>query len=112
MFPSFQDPEQATLKIAKAIALDLNDSSLLVDHTQSNAMSGNGCGRSDLTGARRGAFTKGLNQRYNISNDEAYDLLKENHQSKVRSLVGNVAVEHSLPAIRLQWPFVSIPNLL
>ena len=111
LFPSFQDPEQATLKIAKTITLDLNDSKLLIDHVQPNAISRNVFGRSDLKRAGRGAFTKGLSQRYNISNDEAYDLLKENHQSKVRSMLGNVAVEHSLPAIRLQWPFVSIMNL-
>lgn len=110
-FPSFQDPEQTTSKIAKTITLDLNDSRLLIDHVQPNAISRNVFGRSDLKRAGRGAFTKGLSQRYNISNDEAYDLLKENHQSKVRSMLGNVAVEHSLPAIRLQWPFVSITNL-
>lgn len=48
-----------------------------------------------------------LSRRYNISNDDAYDLLKENHQSKVRSTLGNMAVDHSVPAINLQWPFVS-----
>lgn len=111
LFPSFQDPEQATSKIAKTVTIDLNDSKLLIDHVQPNAISRNVFGRSDLKRAGRGAFTKGLSQRYNISNDEAYDLLKENHQSKVRSMLSNVAVEHSLPAIRLQWPFVSIMNL-
>lgn len=105
LFPSFHDPEQATSKIAKTVALDLNDSRLLVDHIQPIVLSRNVFGRSDLQRAVRGAFTKGLSQRYNISNDEAYDLLKENHQSKVRSMLGNVAVEHSLPAIKLQWPF-------
>ena len=109
LFPSFQDPEQVTLKIAKTITLDLNDPRLLLDHVHPNAVSRNVVGRSDLRKAGRGAFTKGLSQRYNISNDEAYDLLKENHQSKVRSMLGNVAVEHSLPAVRLQWPFVSNP---
>ena len=111
LFPSFQDPDQATSKIAKTVTLDLNDSRLLIDHVQPNAISRNVFGRADIKRAGRGAFTKGLSQRYNISNDEAYDLLKENHQSKVRSMLGNVAVEHSLPAIRLQWPFVSITNL-
>ena len=111
LFPSFEDPEYATSKIAKTITLDLNDSRLLVDHVQPNFISRNVFGRSDLRRAGRGAFTKGLGQRYNISNDEAYDLLKENHQSKVRSMLGNVAVEHSLPAVRLQWPFVSNTNL-
>ena len=110
LFPSFQDPEQATLKIAKSVTLDLNDSRLLIDHVQPNPISRNVFGRSDLKKAGRGAFSKGLSQRYNISNDEAYDLLKENHQSKVRNMLGNVTVEHSLPAIRLQWPFVRPTN--
>lgn len=110
-FPSFQDPEQTTSKIANAITLDLNDSRLLIDHIQPNDISQSVMGRSDLRRAGCGALTKGLSQRYNISNDEAYDLLKENHQSKVRSMLGNVPVEHSLPAVRLQWPFVSDTNL-
>lgn len=110
-FPSFQDPEQATSKIANAITLDLNDSRLLIDHIQPNDISKSVFGRSDLRRAGRGALTRGLSQRYNISNDEAYDLLKENHQSKVRSMLGNVPVEHSLPAVRLQWPFVSNTNI-
>ena len=107
LFPSFQDPEQLTSKIAKTVTLDLNDPRLLLDHIHPNALSRIVSGRSNLRKAGRGAFTKGLSQRYNISNDEAYDLLKENHQSKVRSMLGNVAVEHSLPAVKLQWPFVS-----
>ena len=111
LFSSFEDPEYATSKIAKTVILDLNDSRLLIDHVQPNVISRNVFGRSDLRRVGRGAFTKGLGQRYNISNDEAYDLLKENHQSKVRSMLGNVAVEHSLPAVRLQWPFVRNTNL-
>lgn len=54
----------------------------------------------------RRAFSTNTSRRYNISNDDAYDLLKENHQSKVRSTLGNMAVEHGMPAIKLQWPFV------
>ena len=105
--PTLHDPEAATSKIAKTLTLDLNDSRLLLDHFQPSAPFRRVFRRSDLKKAGRGAFTKGLSQRYNISNDEAYDLLKENHQSKVRSMLGNVQVEHSLPALKLQWPFVS-----
>lgn len=53
-------------------------------------------------------MTKDFSRRYNISNDEAYDLLKENHQSKVRSVLGSVAIEHSLPAVKLQYPFFKV----
>lgn len=110
-FPSLQDPENATSRIAKTITLDLNDSQLLIDHVHAS-VSKNALGRSDLKRAGRGALSKGLSQRYNISNDEAYEQLKENHQSKVRSMLGNMAVEHSLPAVRLQWPLVSLNNTL
>ncbi|KAH0066984.1 hypothetical protein KCU66_g23618, partial [Aureobasidium melanogenum] len=49
-----------------------------------------------------------MTKRYNISNDEAYELLKENHQHKVRSTLGSMAVEHSLPATKLQFPFYRV----
>ena len=89
--------------------MDLNDSQLLLDHDHSSN-SANTLGRLDLKKAGRGAFARNLSQRYNVSNDEAYDLLKENHQNKVRSMLGNVTLEHSLPAVRLQWPLVSLPD--
>lgn len=111
-FPSLHDPEHATSQIARSVSLDLNDPKLLIDHVQAGASSLSVFGRSDLTSAGRGAFTETLSQRYNISNDEAYDMLKENHQSKVRSMLGNAPVEHSLPAIKLQWPFVSSQAVL
>ena len=109
-FPSLHDPEQTTSKIAKAVTLDLNDPQLLIDDVKPEAgVRIHQSSRIDPRKAGRGAFSKGLNQRYNVSNDEAYDLLKENHQSKVRSTLGSLTVEHSMPAIRLQWPYVSSP---
>ena len=54
---------------------------------------------------------KDLTQRYNISNDEAYDLLKGNMQNKVRSAIGQLEIEHTMPALRLQSPYVSPPTL-
>ena len=104
-FPSLHSPEHATAKIAQKVTLDLNDSQLLIDHVQSNIKSRGVFGGLAHEKAGRTVFAKGLSYRYNISNDEAYDLLKENHQNKVRSMLGNLAVEHSLPAVRLQWPF-------
>ena len=103
--PPLHDPEYSTSRIAKSVTLDLNDPHLLIDsegyqapHRRANASS---------TGSRpREAFSTNLNLKYNISNDDAYDLLKENHQSKVRSTLGNMAVEHGMPAVKLQWPFV------
>ncbi|KAL8979709.1 MAG: hypothetical protein Q9205_005024 [Flavoplaca limonia] len=98
-FPVLHDPTYVTSKIAQSVALNLNDSRLLVE------------GSRIIDRARQSTTKLGpkssmsMNQRYNISNDEAYDLLKENHQSKIRSNLGNPQVEHSLPAVRLQWPY-------
>ncbi len=104
-FLSMQNPEQTTASISKKITLDLNDPHLLIDSTQGNDGSRVEVGQSGRKAYGRGAFSKSLNQRYNVSNDEAYDLLKENHQNKIRGMLGNPAVEHSSPAVRLQWPF-------
>ncbi|KAG5302670.1 transcription factor TFIID complex subunit Taf111 [Histoplasma capsulatum G186AR] len=104
--PLFDDPVSETARLAKKIQIDLNDPYLLLDERPSEAA---------LQAPKRlgtvnrdeiaGSFTKRLIKRYNISNDDAYDMLKENHQNKVRSTLGSVALEHSLPAVRLQWPY-------
>lgn len=102
--PSLSDPERTTSKIARAVSLDLNDPLLLID--SSRCEPGLRDKFRDLERGGRGTVSKSLIQRYNISNDDAYDLLKENHQSKIRSTLGNLTVEHSMPAIRLQFPYV------
>lgn len=96
--------------LASKVVLDLNDPHLLVDIRNP----------ADVRKTRRigGEFKRRVNrdltQRYNISNDEAYDLLKENHQNKIRSTIGQLNIEHSLPALRLQSPYVScwVENVL
>ncbi|KAL8817226.1 MAG: hypothetical protein Q9223_003907 [Gallowayella weberi] len=97
--PALQDPAYVTSKIAQSVTLSLNDPRILVEkmHTAHK-------GR-EVVRRSNPAPRMSLSQRYNISNDEAYDLLKENHQSKIRSNLGNPHVEHSLPATRLQWPY-------
>lgn len=49
-----------------------------------------------------------LFSKFNISNDNNYDLLKENYHSKIRSTIGNLNIEHSMPAIRLQSPYYKV----
>jgi hypothetical protein len=106
ILPSLHDPESTTAKIARKVILDLNDPKLLIDEDRSALeRSKNRLKRMDFTRQGRVAFSKSLTARYDISNDDAYDLLKENHQSKVRSTLGNVAISHSIPALRLQWPY-------
>lgn len=103
---AFEDPEKATSRLARKVNLDLNDPHLLID-LQDPAIAapkkrtiGSGMKRDTA-----GGLTKSLTARYNISNDEAYDLLKQNHQNKIRSQVGNTPLEHAGPASRLQYPF-------
>jgi transcription initiation factor TFIID subunit 1 len=103
---SFEDPERAVAKLAKAVALDLNDPNLLIDEhaprTQKKLKRMPGDVKRDA------ALSRDIAKRYNISNDQAYDLLKENHQHKVRSTLGSMAVEHSFPATKLQFPFYKV----
>ncbi|PGH06426.1 hypothetical protein AJ79_06515 [Helicocarpus griseus UAMH5409] len=104
--PLFDDPLSATAKVARKIHIDMNDPYLLLDERPTEAISEapkrlGTVSRDEMAGS----FTKRLIKRYNISNDDAYDMLKENHQNKVRSTLGSVALEHSLPAVRLQWPY-------
>jgi hypothetical protein len=108
--PSFDDFEQATQRIGKRVVLDLNDPYLLVDVREFDPAVKRrrlGVDRSfKRTG--KGGLSSGLNKRFNISNDEAYDALKENHQSKIRATIGNLSVEHSMPALKLQWPYYRV----
>ncbi|ODV85432.1 hypothetical protein CANARDRAFT_7546 [[Candida] arabinofermentans NRRL YB-2248] len=51
---------------------------------------------------------RSIELRFSISNDKEYDILKENYQSKIRATIGNLTIDHSLPAIRLQSPFYRV----
>ena len=103
--PVIGDPEKATARIAKKVWIDMNDPHLLLD-TRPDVLPQK---PKALVAANRDEMdanvSKRLAKRYNISNDDAYDMLKENHQNKVRSTLGNIALEHSMPARRLQWPY-------
>ena len=101
-------PETATAQIAKRVKIDLNDLSLLVQQRapQNPPFSK---GRRDFNRLRASGKEE-YHHRYNISNDEAYDHLKENHQHKIRGMLGILHVEHGTPALRLQWPFVSLKS--
>jgi hypothetical protein len=101
--PSFDNFEKALKKSAKRVVLDLNDPMLLIDTLEYSPAKHRRLGPSMKSG--KGGVSSSLGSRFNISNDEAYDALKENHQSKVRATLGNVTLEHSMPALRLQWPY-------
>ncbi|KAF1956682.1 hypothetical protein CC80DRAFT_63322 [Byssothecium circinans] len=109
--PSWDDPELATARLAKRIMLDMNDPRLLLDVQQPSAerqkprSTGLGLG---LKRDNRGSLANPMFKRFNISNDEAYDALKESSQQKVRGTIGHMSIEHSLPALKLQYPFYKV----
>ncbi|KAF2859618.1 hypothetical protein K470DRAFT_218613 [Piedraia hortae CBS 480.64] len=94
----FAEPERVAGQLSQAVTLNLNDSRLMVDERESVAR----------PAKRPLAAVRDVTNRYNISNDHAYDLLKENHQHKVRSTLGVSTIEHSLPARHLQYPFYRV----
>ncbi|KAM0344444.1 hypothetical protein ACHAPU_007416 [Fusarium lateritium] len=106
--PSFDNFEDATRRGAKRVQLDMSDPYLLLEtqETQRNAKRP----RTDNKMKRmaNGNLGRNVASRFNISNDEAYEALKENHQSKVRATLGNISVEHSMPAIKLSWPYYKV----
>ncbi|KAF2737970.1 hypothetical protein EJ04DRAFT_430033 [Polyplosphaeria fusca] len=108
-FPSLDDPELATAKISKRIVLDMNDPYLLLDVQQPSAEQKKPRPAAhEFKRDSRGSLANPMFKRYNISNDEAYDALKESHQQKVRSTLGHMNIEHSLPALKLQYPFYKV----
>ena len=75
------EPEQAVAQIAKRITIDMNDPNILVEELRPDAV----LPKPKQTGPRNREnvdtnLTRKLTSRYNISNDQAYDMLKQNHQ--------------------------------
>jgi hypothetical protein len=106
--PSFDSFEQMAAQVAKRVELDLNDPYLLVDIQEPQVTKRRRIGLTGNSKATGNGLASKLSARFNISNDDAYEALKENHQSKVRATLGNISVEHSLPAQKLQWPYYQI----
>jgi hypothetical protein len=101
-FPIFDDPETLTAKLAKRIPLDLNDSHLLLDFLQPSVHD-----QAQQTSFSRrrevGGVSSAIHKKFNFSNDDDYErLVKEN---SIRGAVGNIPIEHSGPARRLQYPY-------
>lgn len=104
--PSFDDPEHMTEKIAKRVVLDLNDPLLLTEEVDPATFRA----RAQLADPTKGLqnVKELLRQRFNYSNDAEYELLKQNHQNKIRSTLGHLSIEHSVPALRLQYPYYQV----
>lgn len=107
--PSLNDPERATRQISEAVVLDLNDDQLLIGSYAPQAKGASTRGtvieRND-----RGDSVQGLLQRYNVSNDDEYRRLKIVHHERIHRTLQNLAVEHSMPAVRLQYPYVGVTS--
>lgn len=88
-------------QIADRVRLDMNDPNLLFIPDKSEAQK-----HSSL--ARLSTSEKMIESKFNISNDNEYEILKNNYVSKVRSQLSNLNIEHSLPAVRLQTPYYKV----
>lgn len=87
--------------------LDMNDEQLLFVKDKTQEQDGN----TEKLPPKKAVLPfneKTLYQKFNISNDEKYRILKENYQTKIRSTISNLSIEHSLPATRLQSPFYKV----
>ncbi|QSL66544.1 hypothetical protein MERGE_000924 [Pneumocystis wakefieldiae] len=86
------------IELASPVQLNFNDPFLLLDiqKVDSNCYKHSTNDQSSYND---------LTRRYNISNDETYDLLRQNQQSRVRQTLGHLSIEHGLVADRLQSPY-------
>lgn len=50
--------------------------------------------------------------KFNLSNDNFYEVTKEGGRHRVRQTFGQLVVEHAYPAQKLQLPFVSFASRL
>ncbi|KAF4960241.1 hypothetical protein FSARC_10529 [Fusarium sarcochroum] len=106
--PSFDNFEDTTRRGAKRVQLDMSDPYLLIETQELQRNAKRPRTDNKLKRMANGNLGRDVSNRFNISNDEAYEALKENHQSKVRATLGNISVEHSMPAIKLSWPYYKV----
>lgn len=99
------DLVDAKLKLSENAELDMNDERLLLivdDNTTTAPLK-------QKTAQKENKLTeKSILQKFNLSNDEAYDLLRKSHQPRIRATISNLNIEHSQPALRLQSPFYKV----
>ncbi|KAJ9654017.1 hypothetical protein H2198_006872 [Neophaeococcomyces mojaviensis] len=103
--PPLDDPEKLTAKIARDVVLDLNDSKLLVEEVDQEAVRQRT--RPGEEQGRKTSIKERLAHRFKTSNDAAYNLLQQN-QKKVRGQLSNMTIDHSVPAVRLQYPYYQV----
>ncbi|KAI1502972.1 hypothetical protein F5X99DRAFT_377182 [Biscogniauxia marginata] len=99
------DFEGSTRRHSKRVRLDLNDPYLLLDEVQSERPSKRPKLEEKTKRMANGQLRRDVMHHFNLSNDDAYEALKNNHKSKVRATLSSLSVEHSLPALKLTYPF-------
>jgi hypothetical protein len=107
-FPSFEDPEAATAKLARRVPLDMNDPKLLIDTNPTVAQKKTRDVGISIPNDASGVMASTMYKKFNFSNDQEYEQLKENHARRVRGTLGTISIDHSNPALNLQYPFYKI----
>ncbi|KAI1155860.1 hypothetical protein F4825DRAFT_447101 [Nemania diffusa] len=97
--------EAFTKRSSKRVRLDPCDPYLLLEDVQSARPSKRQKLEEKTKRMASGQLRRDVMRHFNISNDDAYDALKNNHKSKVRATLSSVGVEHGLPALKLSFPF-------
>ncbi|EMG45658.1 Transcription initiation factor TFIID subunit 1, putative, partial [Candida maltosa Xu316] len=80
------------------LKLDMNDPNLLFVPSK----------KIDTSKALVPTTDKLMELKFNISNDKDYELLRKNYNTKQRSQLSNLNIEHSVPALRLQAPYYKV----
>ncbi|KAI0203713.1 hypothetical protein F4808DRAFT_417627 [Astrocystis sublimbata] len=99
------DFESAARLSSKRVRLDPSDPYLLLEDVQTARPSKRQKLEEKTKRMASGQLRRDVMRHFNISNDDAYEALKNNHKSKVRATLSSVGVEHSLPALKLTFPF-------
>ncbi len=101
----FDDFTTSSLRFGKRVRLDLSDPYLLLDDAQSERPTKRPKIEEKTKRMANGQLRRDIRHHFNISNDDAYEQLKTNHKNKVRAVLSNRPVEHSMPALKLTFPF-------
>ncbi|CAH2350872.1 transcription initiation factor TFIID subunit 1 [[Candida] railenensis] len=99
-----EDIFNGTISGHNKLKLDMNDPNLLfVPDVKAESS-----GKKTKSKALIPSSEKLLANRFNISNDKQYEVLKKNYNTKVRSQLSNLTIDHSIPAMRLQSPYYKV----
>lgn len=91
------------LKQANMAELSMNDPNLLLIEDKKRITNINQENKEKQT-----YDIQAIMKRFNISNDDKYNILRQAHQTKIRAIISNLNIEHSKPAARLQSPFYKV----